>query len=115
MVLKSDSVSIAATSSGVAGTITVPNGARLLGINLNWMDADGSPQRVELSWAGSPYPLKFVPQVCTQPQATQASVMTKETPWIDLRGLVVRNTNTVTITITSNANATVVAGLMWVE
>lgn len=106
-------VSIAATASGASGTIEVPMGSRLIGLNLAWDDIDGQPQVVELTWAGSPTPLRFVPSVGANPLATAgAAKQLLQTPLIPL-DVVVQNATTVTVKIISNANVTVVAGLMW--
>jgi len=109
----SDSVSIAATTAGVTGTITVMEGARLVGMNLSFNNATGQPQIIELTWAGCPTPLRFVPSIMAQPQATSgASSASGKTPLIPLN-VVVDKATIVTLKITSNANVTVVASLFW--
>ena len=115
MVLKSDTVSIAATSSGVTGTVTVPAGAKLYGINLNWNIINAIVSIVELTWAGAPQPLKFTPTMGAQSTGVGAITAIADTPLIDLRGIVVSGVNTVTIKLTSNVNVTVQVGLMWVN
>ena len=113
MTLYSDVVSIAATTSGVSGTITVPMGARLLGLNIAGSIAIISS--VEIKWTGLQSPIKFVPNIVFCLGANGSGVGTCKTPMIDLRKLpVVSNTNTVTVTVTGTANITVEVGLMWV-
>lgn len=109
----SEVVSIAATSSGVTGTIQVVEGARLIGMNLAFDDADGQPQIVELTWSGCPQPLRFVPSIGANPLATAgAAKALLQTPLIPLN-VTVTKTSTVTVKVTSNANVTVEVGLMW--
>lgn len=115
MTLKGDYASIAATSSGVAGTITVPSGARFLGINLNWNIINAIVTIVEVTASGLPQPLRFTPCMGAQSTGVGAVTAIGQTPLIDLRGLSMGSGNTLTITVTSNVNVTVVVGLMWVE
>jgi hypothetical protein len=116
MTLYGDVVSIAATTSGVSGTITVPMGARLVGLNLAATATSGVIiSSVEISWTGLQSPIKFVPQIVISPGTNGAAVGTVKSPLINLSRLPpVGNTNTVTIKITSTANITVEAGLMWI-
>lgn len=115
MVLKGDYASIAGTTAGVSGTISVPSEARLFGINLNFNTIAGGVRSVEVTWAGAPKPLKFVPQMGGISTGAGAALAMCDTPMIDLRGLVIGKANTVTITLTTAVNLTVVVGLMWVE
>jgi len=116
MTLYGDVVSIAATSSGVSGTITVPMGARLVGLNLAGTTTTGIViSSVEISWTGLQGPIKFVPQIVISPGTNGAAVGSCKTPLINLSRLPpVQNTNTITIKITSTGNITVEVGLMWV-
>lgn len=115
MTLFSDNVSIAATSAGVSGTITVPMGARLVGINLAATDAAAAIvlSSVGIKWTGQEE-LKYVPQIIVIGSTNGVSIGATKTPMIRLPNLTVSNTNTVTITLTSTANITVVVGLMWI-
>ena len=115
MVLKSDYVSIAGTTTGVAGTISVPSGAKLFGINLNFNTIAGGVRSVEITWAGAPKPLKFTPMMGASSTGVGSAIAIADTPQIDLRGLVVGQANTVTITLTTAVNLTTIVGLMWVE
>ena len=117
MTLYGDVVSITATTAGVSGTITVPMGARLLGLNIAGTENAAAVviSSVEIKWTGLQSPIKFVPNIVSCVEANGSGVGTCKTPMIDLRKLPpVSNTNTVTITITSTANITVEVGLMWV-
>jgi len=115
MTLYSDVVSIAATTSGVSGTVTVPMGARLLGLNIAGSVATGIISSVEIKWTGLQSPIKFVPNIIQCVGANGSGVAICKSPMIDLRKLpAVSNTNTVTITVTSTGNLTVEVGLMWV-
>jgi len=114
MTLYGDVVSIAATTSGVSGTITVPMGARLLGLNIACAGAT-LLSSVEIKWTGLQTPIKFVPNIVYCLGANGSGVGTCKTPMIDLRKLPpVSNTNTVTVTVTSTGSYTVEVGLMWV-
>lgn len=111
-----DVVSIAATTAGVAGTITVPMNAKLLGINVAATGTTASAilSKVELTWPGLQTPIKFTPSTLMVDSTNGPGFGACETPFIDLRKLPnVKGTNTVTITLTSTANITVKVGLMW--
>jgi hypothetical protein len=115
MTLYGDVVSIAATTSGVSGTITVPMGAKLLGLNIAGTTGAAIISSVEIKWTGLQTPIKFVPNIVICVGANGSGVGTCKTPMIDLRKLpAVSNTNTVTVTVTSTGNFTVEVGLMWV-
>jgi len=115
MTLYSDVVSIAATTSGVSGTITVPMGAKLLGLNIASTGTTVVISSIEIKWTGLQSPIKFVPNMVSCVGANGSGVGICKTPMIDLRKLpAVSNTNTVTVTVTSIANCTVEVGLMWV-
>ena len=107
-------VAIAATTSGVAGTIVVPRGARLMGINIAFVAVDDIPTKIAVTYAGQPAPLNFVVPLSAQTQTTQASValFNLGQPLIDLN-LVIDAEKTITFTVTSTGNITVRLGLMW--
>lgn len=107
----SDVVSIAATSAGGTGIITVPENATLKRLDFAEVDDDGTLIEVELTWTSSPSPLKFVPNRIKQLVATNGA-------GVSLGGSIplnvqVKNATTVTIKLTSLANMTVIAGLRW--
>jgi hypothetical protein len=116
MTIYGDVVSIAATTAGVSGTITVPLGARLIGMNLAATGTVGvGITSVEVKWPGLQSPIKFVPNLLVMSTTNGAAIATCKTPFIDLSRLPpVVQTNTVTITITTTGNETVEVGLMWV-
>lgn len=111
----SDIVSIAATSSGVAGTVTVTKGAHLKALNLAWTQnaAAALPQIVEITFAGAPTPLRFVipalSMVAGTPVGGSASMgqMGYQLP-LDIK---VTDATVVTLTLTSSGNLTVKCGL----
>jgi hypothetical protein len=114
-----DVVSIAATSSGVSGTITVPSGAHLRSLSLAYVESANAgdvPTIIELSWAQSPSPLRFVPNgwgaVVGTPVTTGDVHMIGDQMTIPL-DVVVNNATTVTIKVTSTGNLTVKVGLEW--
>ena len=109
--MPADTVSISATSSGVTGTIITGKGARLKQLTFNFNDVDGQPQIIELTWVGSPTPMKFVPNIASFPMATSGAALMFGSP-IPL-DVVVETTDTVTIKVTSNANVVVQVGLIW--
>ena len=114
MTLYGDVVSLVATSSGVSGSITVPMGARLLGLNIAGA-AFVAISSVEIKWTGLQSPIKYVPNIVYVLGANGSGVGICKSPMIDLRKLpAVSNTNTVTITVTTTGNTTVEIGLMWV-
>lgn len=107
----SDSVSISATSSGVTGTIIVGKGAHLRKLSCNYVDADGQPQIIELTWAGCPTPLRFVPNIIAYPVATSGAALAVVKPMpMDVK---VEKADTVTVKVTSNADVAVTVGLEW--
>jgi hypothetical protein len=111
--LYSDSVSIAATTAGVGGTITVPAGAKLIGMNLAYFSATAVvPTKVSITWQGSPRNFDFVPNVMSMLGTSGGAMCMGATPTIPLN-VVVNSANTVTITITSSGNLTVQVSLMW--
>ena len=115
MTLYSDVASIAATTAGVSGSITVPMGARLLGLNIASIIGGALISSVEIKWTGLQSPIRYVPNVVTCLGANGSGVATCKSPMVDLRKLpAVSNTNTVTVTVTTTANTTVEVGLMWV-
>lgn len=119
MTIYSDVVAISATSAGVSGSITVPMGAKLLGLNIASAVAGGAVSGViavvEIKWTGLQSPIKLVPSMIQLSSTNGSSLTMCKTPLIDLRKLPpVANTNTVTITVISTANIAVEVGLMWV-
>jgi hypothetical protein len=112
--LKGDYVSIAATSTGVSGTISVPDGARLVGLNVSMKTADGGIiSGIEIKGTGLPQPLKYVfPHTFVSITTNMCALAIGKTPTIKL-DIPIRGTNTVTIVVTTTANETVVCGLMW--
>ena len=114
-----DVVSIAATSSGVTDTITVPSGAHLRNISLSCTQVNTGAviTILELSWPQSPNPLKFVPNawaavIGTSVTGGQVSMMQDEKNRLPLDVIVV-NATLVTIKVTTTANLTVKIGLEW--
>mgnify|MGYP001602756596 CR=1 FL=1 len=106
-----DTVSIAATSAGVTGTIVVGKGARLKRLTCAYVDADGQPQIIELTWAGCPTPLRFVPPIAAYPIATSgAAIAVAASIPLDVT---VEKADTVTVKVTSNADVTTQVGLVW--
>lgn len=119
MTLYGDVVAISATTAGVSGTITVPMGAKLLGLNIASNVAGGAAlgivSYVEIKWTGLQTPIKYVPSMVQLGSTNGSSLSMCKTPFIDLRPLPpVAQTNTVTITVTTTANIAVEVGLMWV-
>jgi hypothetical protein len=113
MVLYSDSVSIAATTAGVAGTVNVPTGAKLIGMNLAYFSATAAvPTKVSIAWQGCPRNLDFVPNVMSMLGTSGGAMSMGATPTIPLN-IVLTGANTVTVTITSSGNLTVQVSLMW--
>lgn len=114
MTLYGDVVAIAATSSGVSGTITVPMGTKLIGLNLAGTATAGIViSSIEIKWTGLQSPIKFVPNIFVLPTTNGSAICACKSPLIDLSKLPpVANTNIVTIVVTSTGNITVEIGLM---
>jgi hypothetical protein len=116
MVLKSDYASIAATSSGVSGTVTTLGiGARIVGLNIAMKTADGGIiSSIELISTKWPAPIKLVPTMAMNMVTTNCMALAfAPTPMISLERFgLVANSNTVTIKVTTTANETVVVGLI---
>ena len=110
----SETVSIAATSAGVAGSITVPIGAVLTGINLAATDAAAAIvlTQVKITISGLPV-IAYVPSIIVIGSTNGVSIAMCKTPMIRLPRINVGSAQTVTITLTSTANLTVQVGLMW--
>lgn len=115
MTLYGDVVSIAATSAGVAGTITVTKGARLVGLNLAATTTTASTliSKISVKWAGQAE-VSYVPNVIQVTSTNGPGFGTCKTPLIDLHKLPAVGNNTVTITVTSLQNVTVEVGLIWI-
>ena len=120
MVYGADVVSIAATTAGVTGTITVPSGAHLRNITFACNPSAAAAEVVtiiELTWANSPTPLRFTPNMIgtmagTAVTSGTVSIISDENCMIPL-DVVVSNATVVTIKVTSTANLTVKLGLEW--
>lgn len=117
--IKSDYVSIAATTAGVTGTITtITLGARLLGLNMAMKTADGGiVTAIEIIGTQFPTPIKLLPSMFFNMVTTNCmACAVAPTPLINLErfGLTAKS-NTITIKVTSTANETVIVGLMWAE
>lgn len=110
----SDTVSIAATTAGVAGSITVPMNAILTGINLAATDAAAASvlSRVQVAIVGLPV-IAYVPSIIVIGSTNGVSIAMCKTPMIKLPRISVGSAQTVVITLTSTANLTVQVGLMW--
>ena len=109
----SDTVSIAATSAGVSGNISVPQGARLVGIDIAHTAATAAIiTKIALSWPNSPQPLNFVPNTVAL-FATPGGAVTLSAAINLPLDVSVAKATTVTITVTSSANLTVKIGLRW--
>lgn len=108
-----DSVSIAATSSGVSGTITVPKGVHLIGMDIVFTGAAGAiPTIIKLSWPSSPQPLSFTPNLQSVFATPGGGISTMNGIAIPL-DVIVKDATVVTLTVTSTANVTVQIGLRW--
>lgn len=109
-----DQVSIAATTSGVSGTITVPLGARLVGLDLSFTGAAGAiPVKITLSWPSSPQPLNFTPSIASVFATPGGAISLMNAIGIPL-DVSVGKATTVTVTVTSTGNVTTIVGLRWV-
>jgi hypothetical protein len=117
MTLYGDYVSIAGTTAGVTGTVSLPVGARILGLNLSMKTADGGIVTcIELLGTGLPTPLKITPKMVFSTIGTNMYGMAiAPSPLIDLQkfGLSMK-TGTLTIKVTTTATETVAIGVMWV-
>ena len=115
MTIYSDVVSIAATTAGVTGTINVPQGAKLIGINLSATDATAAIILSELAiyWPNSNV-YKYVPGIIVVGSTNGVGITMCKTPAIRLPNLDVGGANQITIKLTSTANITVSVGLMWI-
>jgi len=115
----SDVVSIAATTSGVTGTITTGIGARLKCVKLAWTQTVTSdiPTIVEFTWAGCPSPLRFVPNVISIIAGTavggNANLMSDMDGCIINLDVTMEKADILTVKITSTGNLTVKASVEW--
>lgn len=119
MVYGADTVSIAATTAGVTGTITVPEGAHLRNITIGFTQVNTGTivTIIELTWAQSPTPLRFTPNqwsniIGTSVTGGQVNMIPDENCMIPL-DVVVSKATVVTVKATSTANQTVYIGLEW--
>jgi hypothetical protein len=114
-----DTVEIAATTAGVAGTITTNQGARLRKINLAWTNAANAdvPTVIEISWTGAPRPMRFVPNCMAlfagTPVGGGATFMSDADGVQIPLDVVMEKTDQLTITVTSTGNLTVQVGVEW--
>lgn len=120
MTYGADVVSIAATTSGVSGTITVPSGAKLNNMTLAYVEAANAgdvPTIIELTWTNSPSPLRFVPNALAEVVGTAAAggamVMLPDENCLIPLNVIVVNATVVTVKVTSTGNLTVKIGLEW--
>jgi hypothetical protein len=110
---------IAATTAGISGTVTVATGARLRGINISFTGTGADiPQIIELTWAGSPTPLRFVPNIQSflagaPAGCGQLAMLSDIDGFCIPLDVVVSGTNKVTIKITSSGNVTCYVTLEW--
>jgi len=115
----SDVVSIAATTSGVTGTITTGIGARLKCAKLAWTQTVTAdiPTIVEFTWAGCPSPLRFVPNVISIIAGTavggNANLLSDMDGCIIVLDAVMEKADILTVKITSTGNLTVKASVEW--
>lgn len=115
----SDVVSIAATTAGVTGTITTSVGARLKNIKLAWTQTVTSdiPTVVELSWAGCPSPLRFVPNAISILAGTasggNANLMGDTVGFSIVLDVTMEKADILTVKITSSGNLTVKVSMEW--
>lgn len=119
-----DTVAIAATTSGVTGTIIVPAGVRLKQMTFAYAPTTVLPEVItiiELTWANAPTPLRFVPNILSFKMGTPAgsasiSLISDEeasNPCHIPLDVTVKNATTVTVKVTSTGNITVDIGLEW--
>lgn len=115
----SDVVSIAATTSGVTGTIVTQIGAKLKSIHLAWTQTVTSdiPTIIELTWAGCPSPLRFVPNVISIIAGTAvgggAGLMGDSDGQQIALDVTMEKADLLTIKATSSGNLTVKISLEW--
>lgn len=124
MVYGSDTVSIAATTAGVTGTITVPAGVKLKQLSFAYAATTNLPEVItiiELTWANAPTPLRFTPNIWGFKMGTPAGsasvslISDEETnnPCHIPLDVIVKGSTTVTVKVTSTGNLTVKVGLEW--
>jgi hypothetical protein len=114
MTLYGDYVSITISSGAGSGTVNVPDGARLVGLNIAYYDtALNSISKIGLTWTGGPTPLNFVPNEFMNSN-TAGSGSTVANGFAVNLNHVVKGTNTITIALTSTHDVTVIVGLFWV-
>jgi hypothetical protein len=115
----SDLTSIAATTSGVSANITTQYNAHLRKLRLSFTQAATAdlPQVIELTWAGSPSPLRFVPNavsfVAGTPVGGQADFKADADGMIIPLDVIMDKADVCTIKITSTGNLTVKVSLEW--
>lgn len=115
----SDIVSIAATTSGVTGTIVTQVGAKLKCIHLAFTQTVTAdiPTIVELTWAGCPSPLRFVPNVISIIAGTavggQAGLMGDADGMQIALDVTMEKADLLTVKVTSSGNLTVKLSVEW--
>jgi hypothetical protein len=115
MTLFSDYASISATSSGVSGTINVPDGANLVGLCLNLKGDGGLISSVKLVITGVQQPIIYMPTVMNKTTATNTLGLAVGPAPTKILNIGIRGTSTVTVTVTTTASETVIVGLMWTK
>jgi hypothetical protein len=120
MAYGADVVAIAATTAGVTGTITVPLGAHLRNMSIGFVEsANGIDviSIIELTWASSPTPLRFTPNMFSMTNGTPATggniIVVPDNNMLIPLDVTVQKANTVTIKVTSTGNLAVKIGLEW--
>jgi hypothetical protein len=113
----SDIFAVTAATAGASTTVTVPANAHLTGINLCYGEtATGYvPAVIELTWTGSPQPLRFVPHAFGETIGTPSggSYTANSDICIPL-DVVVKNATLVTVKATTlGGNVTLKGSIRW--
>lgn len=115
----SDVLSIAATTAGVTGTITTQIGARLKLINIAFTQTVTAdiPTIIELTWAGCPTPLRFVPNMMSIIAGTavggQAGLLSDSDGVQIMLDVTMEKADLLTVKVTSTGNLTVKISMEW--
>jgi hypothetical protein len=115
-----DVVAIAATTSGVTGTISVPAGAHLRTLSWAFVETANTADVItiiELTWANAPTPLRFTPNawacnVGTTVTGGQITMVADENLAIPL-DVIVANATVITVKVTTTGNLAVKIGVEW--
>ena len=115
MTLYGDQATISATTAGVTGTIKVPDGARLVGLNISMKTADGGIiSAIELIIPNLATPQRFNFTHGFGSIATNMyGIALGDTPTIPLN-IPIKGAQSVDVKVTTTANETVYVGLMWI-